>query len=254
MCEPKAQYPRGTTFASRIEENKSEKKIVAEYVINTFLGPGQSAFISDGSSTFYIGLSLFKAKREAFRLYTNNLAIAHEFPLWTENDWPKDFTIELAGGKVNTELMMTGEPTCEEMVEQMTDRTQYAVLSLRALFEVQGPAGREPDSLGIKHAALKNSKRVILIADHNKFGKNWEPTIPLVFACSDEWQKFMQRETTYVITTLPPFKISNEMTELGRRFTPQYREEPKTTEEWYGRNTWSLRKILHRRFVELPCK
>lgn len=251
MCEPKAQYPQDTTFAARIEEGKAEKKIVAKYVADTFLGPGQSAFISDGSSTFFVGLSLFEGKREGFRLYTNNLSIAHEFPLWVTNDWPRNFTIELSGGKVNAELMMTGQPTCEEIVEQMTNRVQYTVLSVRAIFGVQGPAGREPDSLGIKHAAIKNSKRIILIADHNKFVEEWDATIPLVFAYPDEWKQLMQRPTTYVITTLPRQRTSEDMKELGRGFQSNSYKQPTNPEEWYAKNTWPLRSELSKRFVEL---
>ncbi len=251
MITPKAIYPKGTTFGARIEENKSQKNTVAEYVVTKFLGPGQNVFISDGSSTFFIGLSLFEKKVEGFKLYTNSLPIAHEFPLWETDDWPKEFTLELAGGKVNTKLMMTGGSLCEGIVEQMTTRVQYTVLSVRSIFGIQGPAGREPDSLGIKQAALKNPKRVVLIADHSKFIEEYSTNVPLVYTEADEWTELMRRSTTYVVTTLPPGKTANEVADLGRTLQQNPYQKPKNPEEWYAKNTWPLRSELGKRFIEL---
>jgi len=250
MIKPKATYPEETTFGSRIHHNEREKITVAEYVVDQFLGTGQSAFISDGSSTFYIGLSLYAKKIDGFVLSTNSLPIAHEYPLWETKDWPRDFTLDLAGGAVNPKLMMTGHRDCEELVKQMANRALWTILSTRFIFEVQGPAGWEPDSLAIKQAALRTPQRVILIADHAKLSERWTEKIPLVFSMPTEWKALLNQPTTYVVTNLPSGKTSEEMCELGRKLLTLKRR-PAGVEERYAQNTWPLRTELGIRFREL---
>ena len=250
MIKPKATYPEDTTFGSRIRQNDPEKETVAEYVVDQFLGTGQSAFVSDGSSTFLVALSLFAKKTDGFMLSTNSLPIAHEYPLWETKDWPKDFALDLAGGTVNLKLMMTGHQDCEELVKQMANRAQWTILSTRFIFGVQGPAGWEPDSLAIKQAALRVPQRVVLIADHTKLSERWTEKIPLVYTIPTEWEALMKRPTTYVVTNLPPGKTSDEMRELGRKLLTLKRK-PAGAEERYAQNTWPLRNGLGNRFREL---
>ncbi len=251
MPQPKAEYPVGTVFHARIHENEVEKEAVAEYLVDRFLGPGQSAFVSDGSSTFFIGLSLFAKRIDGFRLYTNSLPIAHEYPLWETDDWPREFSLFLAGGKVNPKLMMTGgDSTAQEIETQMTPRAGWTILSTRLTFGDRGPAGREPDSLEIKQAALKAAQRVILIADHTKLSEEYTDSTPLVYAERSEWQDLLKRRTTYVVTTLPPGKTSDEMRALGQQLQSA-RRNPSAPEEWYAKNTWMLRFEIEERFVEI---
>ena len=226
---------------------------MAEYVVSRFLGPGQSAFVSDGSSTFFVALSIFEKKREGFRLYTNSLPIAHEYPLWETENWPKDFSLDLAGGIVNSKLMMTGHQACEDVVQQMASRAQWTILSVRCIFGAQGPAGREPDSLAIKQASIRAPKRVILIADHTKLSVEWSESFPLVYTEPSEWESLMKCQTTYVVTSLPPRKSSDDIRELGRilQQNPNLKPEKEKKEEWYAKNTWLLRMELGKRFIEL---
>lgn len=250
MIKPRATYPEDTTFGSRIHENEHAKETVAEYIVDHFLGPGQSAFVSDGSSTFFVGLSLFARKTSGFVLFTNSLPIAHEYPLWETKDWPRDFTLELAGGTVNPKLMMTGRRDCEEIVRQMANRAEWAVLSTRFIFGIEGPAGWESDSLAVKHAALHAPRRVILITDHAKLSQKWSLPVPLIYAVSTEWKTLMNKPTTYVVTNLPPGKTSAEMQEIGRKIL-NLKLNPKSEEEQYAQNTWPLRNELRNRFCEL---
>ncbi len=252
MVNPKASYPKGTTFETRIHQNEHAKETVGEYVVGRFLGPGQSAFISDGSSTFFVGLLLFAEKIVGFRLYTNSLPIAHEYPLWETKDWPKDFTLDVAGGIVNPTLMMTGHRACEEVEKRMANRAQWTILSIRFIFGDRGPAGWEPDSLEIKQAALRAPQRVILIADHSKLSQEWADNIPLVYAEPSEWQALMKCPTTYVVTTLPLGKTVDEMRELGRTLQTSKRKPTKPMER-YAQNTWPLRFELGNKFIELEC-
>ncbi len=250
MVGPKATYPKDTTFEKRIHENEHAKETVAEYIAEHFLGSGQSAFISDGSSTFFVALSLFARKTDPFSLCTNSLPIAHEYPLWGTKDWPREFAMDLAGGRVNPTLMMTGGRDCEAVVEGMTKRVQWTILSTRYIFGIQGPTGWEPDSLGIKQAALRVPQRVILIVDHAKLSEKWTEKIPLVFALPSEWQALMKSPTTYVVTSLPPGKAKSEMQQLGQTLQTSKRK-PRHEEEWYARNTWPLRFALGDRLIEI---
>ena len=257
MAAPKASYPKGTTFQTRINQNGPEKERVADHLVSTFLGEGQSAFISDGSSTFFVALSLYAWPVKEFRIYTNSLPIAHEFPLWTGIAQERGFRVLLAGGEVNPSLMMIGgDTTCGEVTNRMANRAQWCILSTHFFFGDRGPAGREPDSLAIKQAALQSAQRVILIADHSKFSVSYKQSTSLVYTDREEWKDLLKRNSTYVLTTLPPGKSTQDMHDLGRQITQAKRQPPSTPATdpawFYASNTWLLRQEMRDRFIELP--
>ena len=256
MGKSRATYPRNSTFAKRIRGQESQKEAVAQRVVDEYLGDGQSAFVSDGSSTFFIGLSLFAARREHFTLYTNSLPIAHEYPLWKTSKWPRDFSMYLAGGEVNRDLMMPGgAATCDEIERHMARMAHWTIVSVRAIFGDRGPAGFEWGSLLIKEVALRSARRIILLADDAKLSQRYEnrsPRLPLLYAVRSDWQNLLKRETTYVITTLPRKTTSGEMWKLyDKKFRTGKTPDPATARERYAINTWPLRESLGSNFVEI---
>jgi len=109
----KAKYPKDSTFGKRIEDNL-QKRMVGKYIADEFLADGVTAFITDGSSTLYVGLALYRKamNRPGFTatIYTNNLALAHEFPLWDSppNKQIPNVNVSIASGDVISDLMMVG--------------------------------------------------------------------------------------------------------------------------------------------------
>jgi len=188
----KATYPSNTTFGKRILESKSDKVAVARYVALTLVAAGLSILVLDGSSTFYLVLALIE-KRAGFKVYTNSIAVAVEYALCNMNGYPRQFLLELLGGEVNPVLMMTAGADCEARVAERARKAQITILSVRFLFGSRGPAGWEHDSLAIKQAAVKNTRRLILIADWRKLSEAYQEGIPLIYDSPAAWTEVMSR-------------------------------------------------------------
>jgi len=76
-----------------------DKIKAAQRVASTFVGSGCSVFLGDGSSTSYVGLALFERGTQA-TIWTNHLAVAHEFPLWvSDNPNLAKTKVSIAGGE-----------------------------------------------------------------------------------------------------------------------------------------------------------
>jgi hypothetical protein len=257
MANPYAHYPGNCTFESRINAEAAAKQRVADRVAQDFLGDGQSAFISDGSSTFYVGLSLFEAKRDSFTLVTNSLPIAHEFHFWLGKKWhPSNFDVRLLGGKLIPDLMMAASVD-DEAFKKAIDNVGVMVLSIAGFFTDYGPAGRETDSLRIKKLALTRWKdtNVVLVADHAKFCEPLKggspPGLPLIYANRASWNELLQtNENLYVATTLPPGCSRYQMSVVGRDIASGVKA-PSNAEDFYAQNTHLLRLALKDRFIEM---
>ncbi|MFH1920080.1 MAG: hypothetical protein ABIP48_09375, partial [Planctomycetota bacterium] len=210
---PRGKYPRNSTFGSRItpadpDALAAEKNAVAEYVVDNYLGPGASVFIGDGSSTFFVALHMFKRKMHA-TMWTNHLAIAHEFSLLPSTDRGLiGMEMHLAGGQVDRDLMMTYGRRARNDVARWAREAQCVILSVRALFPDRGPAGREQQSLVIKqkaiNAALKSGARIVLVVDHAKLSYPNYENQPLVFPLRTSWRDLAPSENFFVVTNNDP--------------------------------------------------
>jgi hypothetical protein len=244
--EPLAQYPRGSTFAERISELYAHKTAVAIFVAQKFLGAGTSAFISDGSSTFYVGLEIFLQARGSIRLCTNHLAIAHEFALWPQPQGLQPLKLELSGGEVNRDLMMVGGVQAQKAARRVSPEVQFAILSARLLFGREGPVGYEFESLLIKQAATASPRpTVIVLADFEKLSQPFEDTYPRVYSPSTEWLNTVSTKTNlYVISTCRPDVDHGR--EDGRVI-----KHPQNPKEHYITNRALLELSLGERFIEV---
>ena len=257
MPVPLAIYPANSTFGHRINHLQADKQVVAQAVVDRFLGPGQAAFISDGSSTFYVALELYDQARLAAQaqqgqrqhaIRTNHLAVALELALW---DQPfgtiPGVSVAMPAGKVKSDLMMVSGDRAEAQVKEWVQRSPYTVLSVRSLFGAQGPAGMEDFSLRVKQIAIDdaraNGKNVIIIADHEKLSN--APDKPnLVFQDARQWQAAMEYPYLYVVTTKPP------------GFNPQQRPirqlpNPPQPVDLYIWNSQALLAHMGDRFIEV---
>ena len=239
MEDPKVNYQTNTTFGSRIQDMKDDKWKVAERVVEDFIGTGSSAFIGDGSSTFSIGLKLFARGRQV-KLWTNHLAIAHEFALRASTSTLVGTEVTLAGGDVNRDLMMTCGPDAEAFAEASSKKAQNVVLSARCLFAEHGPAGLETQSLNIKQLATNGAtaggRRLIFITDYKKLSQEYSDDIPLVFPSEADWDAFMHRKNVYIVTTRHP----DAPTMVQRSVS-----NPRSEVEWYCYHSRKLNAVMN---------
>jgi DeoR/GlpR family transcriptional regulator of sugar metabolism len=243
MTTPCAKYTEDSTFGKRLHDMTSEKIRVADSIVTRFLSAGSSVFIGDGSSTFYVGLAMFRQAMQA-TIWTNHLAIAHEFSLlasdapdlrWTE--------VWLAGGEVDRDLMMTCRDDADACVDRWARKAQSVILSVRGLFADRGPAGLEQKSLSIKvaavKAALQTGARIIFMADHQKMCKPYANE-PLIFPSTGDWDAAMKNPAVHVVTTKHP-QVTAEA----------HVADPREETEWFQRNHWVLSRVMKNRYVEV---
>lgn len=240
---PRGNYPEDTTFGKRIRELTSEKRKVAKAVINRFLGQGSSAFIGDGSSTFFVGTYMIEKKMQA-TIWTNHVAIANEYALQKSNDIELIHTdMFIASGQIDRDLMMTYEQNVENNISRWASKAQCIILSVRNLFGDKGPAGMERKSLSIKQEAVKagleSGVRIIFVADHLKISKGYT-TEPLVFPAERDWKDAMDSTNVFIVSTAHP-TVTDE--QLVRR--------PRNEDQWFQRNHWTFSRTMRDRYIEV---
>jgi DeoR/GlpR family transcriptional regulator of sugar metabolism len=254
MSEPRAKYPADSTFGRRIKEMAEEKQKVAKRIVETFLVGGGSTFISDGSSTLYVGLAIFQ---EAFRrgstapfeaeIYTNNLAIAHEYPLW---DTPKGklpgIRVYSTEGTVESDLTMLCGDAANDCVTNSVKRVQFLILSIRAIVGQYGAAGKEAESLRIKQNALRHGSEdvqaIIFVADHKKLSESYNKSLPLIYPVQKQWESLVESENTYIVSTRHP-DVDPLMQHPSR--------PPKSETDWYLVNRGWFKAIMQDRLIEV---
>jgi len=261
MPEPKAKYPKDSTFAKRIGDNR-QKRIVGRYIAQKFLSDGVTAFITDGSSTLYVGLALYAeaVKQPGFMatIYTNNLALAHEYPLWDKP--PKreipSVHVSMSSGNVISDLTMVGGIDAQAYSKIRAEASDCIIISVRNLFGDRGPTGREDESLKIKRSALKGAKdkKVIFVADYTKLLESYNRRVmPLIYDSSKDWEEMMRTDSTYLVSTRIP---DSTVRELGREITPTEKKRyqrnrdliySKMNKDKYGRDMPDDKK----RFIEV---
>jgi len=257
MGQAKVDYPTDTTFGKRIRELEPEKKQVAKYVVDTFLTQGASAFICDGSSTFYVGLEIFQeAKRRHdsnedtldINIYTNNLAIAHEYAMWNspQSKLP-EVRVYSTGGEISADLMMEYGDQAKDMAAESSERGPYVVLAVRAIFAKQGPAGlRHDQDVIIKQAVLQAGegivRGVIFVADHKKLSQPYDQGMQILFHNSADWARLMDKTNTYIVSTRHPQHHGEQIS------NPDNYKNPRTEKDYYLANCALLTQTMNKDF------
>jgi DeoR/GlpR family transcriptional regulator of sugar metabolism len=256
MGQAKVNYPVDSTFGRRIQDIASEKEQVAKFVVNKFLTQGAAVFICDGSSTFYVGLEIFQeAKRRLdnseepldISIYTNNLAIAHEYALWNSPQGRlPGVRVYSTGGEICADLMMEAGDRARDMAAESSQRGPYVVLAVRAIFAREGPAGlRHDQDVIIKRALLQAGEGivqgVILVADYKKLSQPYKLGMPILFNDSKNWTNLMEKTNTYIVSTRNPQHEGKSPPGQGQHFS-----NPQTEEECYLVNCTQLAHIMNK--------
>lgn len=240
----RGNYPIDTTFGKRVRELTSQKKKVAKAVINKFLGQGSSAFIGDGSSTFFVGDRMIAMKMQA-TVWTNHVAIANEYALQKSDDIQLiHMDMFVAGGQIDRDLMMTYDQThLENNIVRWASEAGCVILSVRNLFADRGPVGMEQKSLSIKQSVVKASMesgaKLIFVADHSKISKGYTKE-PLIFPAERDWENAMESSNVFIVSTLHP-TVKDE----------KFVRYPKNEEQWFQKNHWTFSRTMHDRYIEV---
>lgn len=247
MADPIVNYPDNTIFGQRIRDHHDDKVSVAQRAVDMFMADGSSAFIGDGSSTLYVGLELFERKRQAI-VWTNHLAIAHEFALWSAIHELPNMELYLAEGEVDYKLMMTYGQKAEDFVRDHSRRAPNIFLSVRCILCDQGPSGFEQNSLQIKQAAVRSRQNIIFLTDYTKLSQPTTLSLPLVYSPSTKWQTILENDNVFIITTSHP----------DAKTPMNYVQKPNNEVDWYCYHAHKLATTMNtrgkKRFIEIPPK
>ncbi len=217
MALPRGNYPAWSIFGQRILENQPQKDAVGEKIVEMFLKPGQSACITDGSSTLYVGTALFEQTLRASEnkgggamlrrtIATNNVGILTEYYLWDQGGNTITGNIKLLSppGKLDADLMHLHGFGIEEEATAAGQRFDFVISSVRAIDKIHGPLGLEESSLAIKKASLRSANRVIFATDHEKLSNAIGSDGPRVYATSREWKDSLENENVYIVSSRHP--------------------------------------------------
>ena len=141
--QPRITWTEGTTFAERLCLGAVEKQAVGKHVIEAHFEPEEEIFLSDGSSTYHLALRLMQKPLTA-SILTTNIAIAFERAL--RKDTVGGLHVELAGGNIDSELLMVSGPTTERTLREWASRATVLVVSMRTYDANCGPTERHPPS------------------------------------------------------------------------------------------------------------
>lgn len=240
--------PTLSSFAIRVRASADAKTVVARRVVEAFLGSGQSIFLSDGTSTFYVAAQIFEKAaaspdRPYFDIYTNNLAVAHRF---VARDKPRGslerVRVYLPGGLVQHGQVLVG-PEVEAKIEEWAARAGLAILSVSALFGDKGPVAHTPTDLYARQAALRGARRVVFVADHGKLSHPYAGE-PLLYPAAGDWKGAMASPNTHVVTTKPPDIGVQDILSTGRN-------KADGPTGWYLQHRRQLASAMGERFTEI---
>ncbi|MFC3152924.1 DeoR/GlpR family transcriptional regulator [Litoribrevibacter euphylliae] len=120
-----------------------------------------SLFINIGTTTEEVAKALLK--HTGLQVITNNLNVAN---ILSEKE---DFDVLIAGGTVRKDGGIVGQGT-EDFVNQF--KVDYGILGISGIDEDGSLLDYDYREVRVSQAIIKNSRQVLLAADHTKFGRN----------------------------------------------------------------------------------
>ncbi len=143
----------------RVMQHEQKQRIavaIAETVPNF-----SSLFINIGTTTEEIAKALLN--HTGLQIITNNLNVANILSN------KEDFDVLIAGGTVRKDGGVVGQGT-EDFINQF--KVDYGILGISGIDEDGALLDYDYREVRVSQAILKNSRQVLLAADHTKFGRN----------------------------------------------------------------------------------
>lgn len=167
------------SFEQRMTQNAAAKEAVARIAAAHILD-GETLSFDTGTTTACVARAL--TARRGLTIVTNSLDIARTMAGTSR--------VLMAGGELHAELGAALGPTAVEFVSQFRVRTAF--LSVGAIDAEDGLTDFDMAEAQFSRALIGAAERVIVVADHTKFGKR-----ALVKACDIE-------AIDMLITNAPP--------------------------------------------------
>jgi len=146
--------------ARKIMDLEAKEKIATELV--QMIPDGSSLFINIGTTTETIARALLEKKQ--LKVVTNNLHVAMILGA------KEDFSVVIAGGEVrHRDGGVIGEAT-EDFIKNF--RMDFGIIGISGIDNEGSLLDFDYREVRIAQAIIENSRKVLLAADHSKFGRN----------------------------------------------------------------------------------
>lgn len=179
------------SFEQRMTENAVAKEAIARAAAAQ-IGDGETLSFDTGTTTAYVARAL--AMRRGLTVVTNSLDIARTMA--------GNNRVFMAGGELHVELGAALGASAVDYVSQFRVRTAF--LSAGAVDAVDGLTDFDMDEAQFSRALIDAAERVIVVADHSKFGKR-----ALVRACE------LDRIDMLITDAAPPDDLAERLDKAG---------------------------------------
>ncbi|CAM2855437.1 MULTISPECIES: DeoR/GlpR family transcriptional regulator [Pseudoalteromonas] len=151
---------QNTAYQTRKIMDLEAKQKIAQHVVR-MIPNGSSLFINIGTTTETIAKALLG--HENLKVVTNNLNVAAILGV------KKDFSVLIAGGEVrHRDGGIIGETT-EDFIKQF--RMDFGIIGISGIEENGALLDFDYREVRVAQAIIENSRKVLLAADHSKFGR-----------------------------------------------------------------------------------
>ena len=184
------------SFDLRMGQNAAAKEAIAQAAA-AHVADGETLSFDTGTTTAYVARAL--TARRNLTVVTNSMDIVRTL---ATNGGPGGNRVFMAGGAMHADLGCTLGPTAAEFVSQFRVRTVF--LSAGAIDAVDGLTDFDMAEAQFSRALIGAAERVIVVADHSKFGKR-----ALVRACD------LDAIDMLVTNAAPPPDLAERLDEVG---------------------------------------
>jgi DeoR family fructose operon transcriptional repressor len=144
-------------------QNLEEKGRIAARAVDEV--PDEGAIFIDGGSTTQIFAELLGG-RPGLRVFTNSLTVARIVA-------GKSFlSCHTLGGRIRPNTLAEVGSWTERLLDDSHFHFDVAFVGTNAISFSRGLCTPDPEEAAVKRGMIANSERVVLLADHDKFGQN----------------------------------------------------------------------------------
>ena len=147
---------------NRTEDLEEKGRIAARAIEEV---PEGGAIFIDAGSTTQVFAALLEGKA-GLRVFTNSLTVARSVV-------DKPFlSCHTLGGRIRPETFAEVGPCTESALDDFHFHFDVAFVGTNAISFSRGLCTPDPEEAAVKRGMIVNSERVVLLADHTKFGQN----------------------------------------------------------------------------------
>lgn len=165
-------------YGRKNRQEAGAKRAIADLAA-AMVAKGDSVYVDSGTTAFRVGVKLLS--REGITVFTNSI------PLLSEEPAPGCRLIALGGEVRAVSLAMVGHGALAWI---RSVRFDVAFIGASGIDAGRGPCTTELGEAGVKSAAIRGARRVVLVADASK----WRQSAAIRFA---EWRAFDDVITDY---------------------------------------------------------